>query len=133
MVREEDVVTEKTKGRILLVEDEAMISMLIEDILQDLEYEVVGPASRLDQALTLALQAEIDIGLLDINVDGKVIYPVADVLEFRRIPFIFSTGYSAGALPARFRGRPTLSKPFSVQDLADTLATIRSGQLPSDT
>jgi DNA-binding NarL/FixJ family response regulator len=87
----------------------------------DFGCEIVGPAARLDHALTLALQAEIDIGLLDINVDGSVVFPVADVLRFRGIPFIFSTGYDFRSLPERFRNSPTLSKPFSYQNFADTL------------
>ncbi|GEO15682.1 response regulator [Microvirga aerophila] len=109
------------KCRVLIVEDEAMISMLIEDMVVDLGYEVVGPAARLDHALTLALQAEIDIGMLDINVDGSVVFPVADVLRFRGIPFVFSTGYDARSLPERFRSSLTLSKPFSYNNLETTL------------
>ncbi len=112
---------EDRRKRVLIVEDEAMISMLIEDMVLDFGCEIVGPAARLDHALTLALQAEIDIGLLDINVDGSVVFPVADVLRFRGIPFIFSTGYDFRSLPERFRNSPTLSKPFSYQNFADTL------------
>lgn len=113
-----------TKGqgsRVLVVEDEAMISMLIEDMVLDSGYEIVGPAARLDHALTLALQAQIDVGLLDINVDGSVVFPVADVLRFRGIPFIFASGYDFRILPERFNGTPTLTKPFSYQDFTDTL------------
>jgi CheY-like chemotaxis protein len=110
--------------RVLIVEDEAMISMLIEDMVIDFGYRVVGPAARLDHALTLALQAEIDLALLDINVDGSVVYPVADVLRFRGIPFIFATGYDFRTLPQRFKGNPTLSKPFSYQTFADTLRHV---------
>src|SRR5687768_14788527 len=106
---------EGCKSRVLIVEDEAMISMLIEDMALDCGCEIVGPAARLDHALTLALQAEIDVGLLDINVDGSVVYPVADVLRFRGIPFIFVSGYDFKALRERFRGSPMLSKPFSYQ------------------
>jgi CheY-like chemotaxis protein len=124
-------VTDEAKGRILVVEDEAMISMLIEDMLEELEYEIVGPASRLDHALTHALQADIDVGLLDINVKGQVVFPVADVLEFRGIPFIFATGYGDGGLPERFRGRPTLSKPFSLEALGDALNAARIGDRAS--
>jgi DNA-binding response OmpR family regulator len=110
---------EGRKCRVLIVEDEAMISMLIEDMVLDLGCEIVGPAARLDHALTLALQAEIDIGLLDINVDGSVVFPVADVLRFREVPFIFSTGYDARSLPERFQDSPTLTKPFSYRHLAE--------------
>ncbi|RDI56819.1 response regulator [Microvirga subterranea] len=110
---------EGRKCRVLIVEDEAMISMLIEDMVLDLGCEIVGPAARLDHALTLALQAPIDIGVLDINVDGSVVFPVADVLRFRGIPFIFSTGYDARSLPERFCGSPTLTKPFSYKHLAE--------------
>jgi CheY-like chemotaxis protein len=115
---------EDRKCQVLIVEDEAMISMLLEDMLVDLECEVVGPAAKLDHALTLALQADIDVGLLDINVNGTVVFPVADVLRYRGIPFIFSTGYDARALPERFRGSPTLLKPFSLDHLAKTLRDL---------
>lgn len=116
--------SQERKRRILIVEDQAMVSMILEDILLDLGDEIVGPAARLDHALTLALQEDIDIGILDINVDGLVVFPVADVLRYRGIPFIFSTGYDANALPLRFQGCPTLFKPFPYQALCDTLEEI---------
>ncbi|WP_246726413.1 response regulator [Microvirga arsenatis] len=104
-----------------------MISMLIEDMVLDFGCEIVGPAARLDHALTLALQGDIDIGLLDINVDGSVVFPVADVLRFRGIPFIFSTGYDFRSLPERFRDCPALSKPFSYDTFAETLRSAFAG------
>ncbi|WP_369414336.1 response regulator [Microvirga puerhi] len=107
--------------RILVVEDEAAISILLEDMVTDLGAVTVGPAGRLDQALTLALQADIDVGLLDINVDGRVVYPVADVLAFRGIPFVFSTGYGRDMLPERFSSSLVLNKPFSYAEFAEAL------------
>lgn len=116
--------SQERKRRILIVEDQVLVSMIIEDMIVDSGSEVVGPAAKLDHALTLALQADIDVGILDINVGGLVVFPVADVLRYRGIPFIFSTGYDAGALPMRFQGCPTLFKPFSYKNLIDMLQKV---------
>lgn len=101
-----------TTCRVLFVEDEALVAMLIEDMLLDLGIEVVGPASKVDHALALAQEAQIEAAVLDINVGGQSTYPVADVLRARGVPVIFATGYGSSALPERFRGTPTLHKPF---------------------
>ncbi len=96
----------------LFVEDEALVSMLIEDMLLDLGIEVVGPAAKMDEALVLARDADIQAAILDINIGGQLTYPIADILQARGIPVIFATGYGSSALPERFRGTPTLHKPF---------------------
>jgi CheY-like chemotaxis protein len=115
------------KCRVLIVEDEAMISMLIEDMVSDLGCHVVGPAANIDQALALAQQADVDLAVLDIGVDGSVVYPVADVLRARSIPFIFATGYDFNALPRGFQGTRVLSKPFSYQTFRDALGDVLTG------
>src|SRR3712207_2012089 len=96
-----------TTCRVLFVEDEAIVSMLIEDMLLDLGVEVVGPASRIDEAMALARDAEVEAAVLDINIGGQLTYPVADILRARGIPVIFATGYGAAALPERYQGTPT--------------------------
>ena len=101
-----------TTCRVLFVEDEAVVSIMIEDMLLDLGVEVVGPAARLDQALALAREADVEAALLDINIGGHFTYEVADILSGRGIPVIFSTGYGSSALPDRFRSHPILYKPF---------------------
>ncbi len=111
-----------TTCRVLFVEDEAMISMLIEDMLLDLGVEVVGPASKMADALALAREADIEAAILDINLGGQLTYPVAEVLKERGIPVIFATGYGADGALDRFSGCPTLQKPFSQQDFAEALA-----------
>jgi DNA-binding response OmpR family regulator len=120
--------SEKPRCRVLVVEDEAMIAMLIEDMVHDFGSEVVGPAAKMAHAIKLAQSAELDAAILDINVDGSVIYPVADILSTRGIPFIFATGYGSTALPARFCNAPTLPKPFSYQSLADALRAVLADQ-----
>ena len=112
---------DKAACRVLFVEDEAMVSMLIEDMLVDLGVEVVGPAARIDQALTLAREAEVEAAVLDINIGGHFTYPVADILQARGIPVIFATGYGAATLPERFRGTPTLQKPFDPQSFGEVV------------
>ena len=113
--------TAPSRCRVLVVEDETMVAMLVEDMVQDFGSEVVGPAARIDEALRLARNAELDAAILDINVGGTVIFPVADVLRARGIPLIFSTGYGASDLAPRFLECPTLRKPFTYEALREAL------------
>ncbi|MBM1172224.1 response regulator [Microvirga arabica] len=107
--------------RVLVVEDETMVSMLLEDMVCDLGGHVVGPAAKFEQAMMLALKAEFDLAVLDVNLDGLAVYPIADVLRHRGIPFIFTTGYDSSVLPQRYQHNYLLSKPFSQQTFSDVL------------
>jgi len=91
---------DKPRCRILVVEDEAMIAMLVEDMVLDFGSEVVGPAARMEEALRLASHANLDAAILDVNVGGAVVFPVADVLRGRGVPIIFATGYGSGGASA---------------------------------
>ena len=119
---------EKPRCRVLIVEDEAMIAMLVEDMVLDFGSEVVGPVANVNDAINLARSAELDAAILDINVSGSVIFPVADILTERGIPLIFATGYGSRGLPPRFQNSPTLPKPFSYQSLEEALRTALAGQ-----
>lgn len=112
--------------RVLVVEDEMMVSMLIEDMLTDLGCMVVGPASRLDEALDLARAAEIDCAVLDVNLGGQPIFPLADLLRERGLPFAFATGYGDAGLRDVDHGAPVLQKPFREGDLARVLGELRA-------
>jgi PAS domain S-box-containing protein len=117
---EEFCISEKranSSGRILIVEDEMMVAMLLEDMLGELGYEVVGPALALDKALAMAREAVIDAAILDVNLNGRETYPVAHVLRERGIPFVFASGYGERAIAESFQGAPILSKPFQRNDL----------------
>jgi CheY-like chemotaxis protein len=112
--------------RVLVVEDEMMVSMLIEDMLAELGCEVVGPASRLDEAMALAREAEVDCAVLDVNLGGQPIFPVADLLRERGRPFAFATGYGDAGLREADKGSPVLQKPFREGDLARVLGELRA-------
>jgi DNA-binding response OmpR family regulator len=114
--------TSERKHRILVVEDEAMISMLLEDMVLDCGGELVGPVARFDDALELAHRAEFGVAVLDLNLNGTLSYPIAEVIRGRGIPVIFATGYGADGLLDRFSDCPTLQKPFSQQDFAEAVA-----------
>ena len=113
---------EQLRGqRVLVVEDEPAIAMLLEDMLEDLGCSLVGSAASIERALTLIESHPIDLGLLDVNVAGQPIYPVVEKLAVRGVPFVFSTGYGAGNLDERYRDRPVLPKPFMQADLERSL------------
>src|SRR5262249_5717502 len=103
--------------RILLVEDEALVAMLLEEIMADLGYQVVGPVGRLAEAIELAKRAEIDGAILDVTLAGHHVYDVAATLDARGIPFMFATGYGQSGLRDDYIGRPVLNKPFRANDL----------------
>jgi CheY-like chemotaxis protein len=111
--------------RILVVEDEAAISLLLEDMLLDFGCELVGPAARLSSALDIAARETIDLAILDVNVAGEPIYPVAEALAERGVPFVFSTGYGSAGIKDAFRDRPVLQKPFAQHDLKQKLLSAR--------
>ena len=105
-------------GSVFLVEDEVMIRMMVADMLEELGYRVAAEAGVIGEALRLAESADFDFAILDVNVNGKVISPVADLLAARNRPFIFATGYGSSGLPEEYRDRPALQKPFQLETLA---------------
>ncbi|WP_426023111.1 response regulator [Brevundimonas sp. PWP3-1b1] len=108
--------------RVLVVEDESLVAMLLETILEDMGCIPVGPASNIDEGEILASDAaDLDAALLDVNVAGRQVFPVAEALMARGIPFIFSTGYGEGGLPEEWRGQPTIQKPFTEAAIRDAL------------
>jgi CheY-like chemotaxis protein len=113
--------------RVLIVEDELMIRMLLEDMLGELGYTIAAQAARVDEALQAARTAEFDLAILDVNLDGEPISPVADALAARGTPFIFATGYGERDLPEPYRDRPTLKKPFQMDSLERVLQSTLEG------
>ena len=107
--------------RILVVEDELMIRMLLEDMLGELGYTVAAEAARIEDALEAARTVHFDLAILDVNLNGHTVAPVAEALDARGTPFVFATGYGERGLPEGYRDRPTLKKPFQMDGLCRTL------------
>src|SRR5260370_6888128 len=105
--------------RILVVEDEPMIRMLLEDMLAELGYTVAAEAARIEEALEATKNADFDLAILDADLNGQPASPVADALVTRGTPFVFATGY--GDVPEPYPGRPILTKPFHMDGLKQML------------
>ena len=109
--------------RILVVEDEYFLMMDLCDALQKVGAVVVGPAPSVEAALALvASEPDIDVALLDINLGGEMVYPVADALGARGVPYVFSTGYDDGVLNRLYPGIQRCEKPVEFRLLAQALA-----------
>jgi CheY-like chemotaxis protein len=103
-------------ARILLIEDEPLVSAITEEWIAELGHEPVGPAANLEAALKLAA-APLDGAIVDVSLGRERGYPAAEVLEARGVPFVFATGYGPEGLDPEWRDRPTLMKPFDLETL----------------
>jgi CheY-like chemotaxis protein len=111
--------------KVLIVEDESLVAMLIEDLLTDLGHTVVAAVGRMDRALAQAESADVNFAVLDVNLHGERTYPVAEKLAARGIPFVFATGYGQAGLEGAWQNRPVLQKPFQPEDLRAAIESAR--------
>jgi DNA-binding response OmpR family regulator len=112
--------------RILLVEDETFVTMLLEDMLDELGCILAGAAASFPDGLRIAQTVEADAAILDVNLAGQEIFPIAERLVVRGVPVIFATGYDQEALPQRWRTAPVIRKPFSIEQVRAALGTVLS-------
>jgi DNA-binding response OmpR family regulator len=110
--------------RILIVEDEYLVGMSLQDSLESAGATVIGPIGNVDDALHVLRQCELDLAVLDINLRGTKVFPVADALDELQVPFLFASAYSAGSLPARFGQRVLLEKPCDIDHLTAVVASM---------
>lgn len=106
---------------VLVVEDETLVAMLIEDMVADLGCTVAGTAGRVARALDLVRAGGFQMAILDVNVAGENVFPVAEALAVRNVPFVFVTGYGENGVPDAFRNRPVLQKPLQADQLEQAL------------
>lgn len=110
--------------RVLVVEDEMMVLMMLEMALEELGCETIVVASTLDSAMALVGQSSFDIAMLDMNLGGHDSYPIADALDNRNVPYIFCTGNTGGDRRKGAPLRPTLRKPFGIDEMAKALTLL---------
>ena len=109
----------------MVVEDEYFIADEIAAALERLGAEVIGPVPDRDEAMDALLKgAQLDLAILDVNLRGKTVFPLADALQQRAIPFLFATGYDHLAIPAQYRNIPRWEKPFRTEALARALPEL---------
>lgn len=113
-----------TGKRVLAVEDEPVVAMMLEDLLHGMGCEVVGPANRLMPALEYAETAELDAAVLDVNINAGRSYVVAEALAARGVPFVYATAYAKGGLDARAPKAPVLAKPYEPETLERALTAL---------
>lgn len=103
--------------KVLVVEDESVVAMLVEDVLAELGHQVIGVAPTLKDALRAATELEFDLAVIDVNLNGERSYPIAEILRAKRLPFVFLTGYGALGLDEQWRNAAVVQKPFEIDDL----------------
>ena len=106
--------------RVLVVEDDALLLMALQDMLSDLGCSVAGCAMALDPALQMARDLPVDVALLDVNLGGELVTPVAELLAGKGVPFVFATGYDSHIVPS-LADRPRVAKPYTGKQLEAAL------------
>jgi PAS domain S-box-containing protein len=117
------------RSRLLLVEDEAIVGMFMEEVLEELGFEPTHPIASLAEAMTAAERERYDGAVLDMNLKGESVYPLAELLQTQNVPFVFVTGYGRNGIDERFAHVPVVQKPVTAEALAQVLFT-RFGQRP---
>jgi CheY-like chemotaxis protein len=112
--------------RVLVVEDELMIRMLLEGMLTDIGHTVAAEAGGIDEAVAIAKKADFDVAVLDVNLNGQPVTPVVEILVERGVPFVFASGYGQRGVPEAYRAIPTLQKPFQADALARAIEIAMS-------
>lgn len=111
--------------KVFLVEDQATIRMTVADMLRAMGHSIAAEAGHIREAMALARSGEFDLAVLALNIGGQMIFPVADLIQARGLPLIFTTGYGESVSPKRFQDRPALRKPFSLQALTIAINQLR--------
>jgi PAS domain S-box-containing protein len=120
------------RRRVLLVEDETLIAMMMEGLLRDLDLEVVGPFGTVGDALEAVRHEAIDAALLDVNLGGEMAYPIAQLLQAKKVPFVFMTGYGSETIAMPFSNVRVFQKPLEREILRDLFAPDRGRSAPAD-
>jgi CheY-like chemotaxis protein len=117
---------------VFVVEDEALVALNLEDMLADLGCTVLGPAMKIEAAEgMIAAGIDADLDILDVNIGGRPIYPIAEKLIERSMPIVFATGYGRSGLPEEWRDRPVLQKPYAMAELAECIARFSGPASPA--
>jgi PAS domain S-box-containing protein len=118
--------SDRALKKVLLVEDEAMVGLMMADLISDFGYSVIGPVGKVAEALAAARESQLDGAVLDVNLNGDLVYAVAELLAARGVPFIFVTGYGAETIDKRFANVPVFQKPVEREVLRNALLTRMS-------
>ncbi len=115
---------------VFVVEDEFAVLLMLEDMLAELGCELAGTASRMAEAHKLVGESKTSpsVALLDVNVAGEPVYPLAEIFASKQVPIVFSTGYGGSGMDPQWRGRPILQKPYRIEDLQKALLAAIAGK-----
>jgi DNA-binding response OmpR family regulator len=114
----------RVSRKILVIEDSPVVGPFTADILAELGFEAVGPAPNMANARELAESADYDAAVLDIHIRGERVFPLCEMLEANRVPFVFTSGYADWQMPDKWQNRPRLQKPYSIDELSSALDAL---------